>query len=109
MTKKTPAKRSTISINKFSFAQMTSNSSGKTSASGTMGVFTITIGLITFMVGAVDYFIEAKNDIMVQSIILIGIGAGLLGYRKSKDNGSEVLGGEEEYVEATEGDKPLNS
>lgn len=83
-----------VDINKFSFAQMTSNTTGKTSASGTMGVFTISIGLITFVMGSVDYFIDANNDIMVQSIILIGIGAGLLGYRKSKD-GKEKISEEE--------------
>lgn len=75
-------------INKFSWAQMTSNSDGKTSGSGTMGIFTMGVGLIGFLVGVTDYFIDSKNDIMTQSIVVITIGAGLLGYRKSKDSGT---------------------
>ena len=75
-------------INKFSWAQMTSNSDGKTSGSGTMGIFTMAVGLIGFLVGVTDYFIDSKNDIMTQSIVVITIGAGLLGYRKSKDSGT---------------------
>lgn len=75
-------------INKFSWAQMTSNSDGKTSGSGTMGIFTMAVGLIGFLVGVTDYFVDSHNDIMTQSIVVITIGAGLLGYRKSKDSGT---------------------
>lgn len=77
-----------VDINKFSFAQMTSNSNGKTSASGTMGVLCVTAGVLGFLAGVLDFFKDDKADIMTQSIVVITIGAGLLGYRKSKDGGS---------------------
>lgn len=73
-----------VDINKFSFAQLTSNSDGKTSASGTMGTLVTLAGVIGFLVGAIEYFIDENNDIMTQSIVVITIGAGLLGYRKSQ-------------------------
>lgn len=72
-------------INKFSFAQMTSNSDGKTSASGTMGILICTIGTLCFFLGCIDKMFLAKDiDVITQSIIFVGIGVGLLGYRKSK-------------------------
>ena len=71
-------------IDRFSFAQMTSNSDGKTSGSGTMGVLICTIGCITFFLGCIDkMFINKDVDILTQTIIFTGIGAALLGYRKS--------------------------
>jgi hypothetical protein len=72
-------------MEKFSFAQMCSNSDGKTSGSGTMGVLTVSVGLIAFLMGAVDFIISDKADIMTQSLAVVGMGVGLLGYRKSKD------------------------
>lgn len=74
-------------ISKFSLGEMTSNSNGKTSASGTMGSLLIAIGGLTFLIGALGYFIFDKeaNDILVQSIALCYAGAALLGYRKSRD------------------------
>ena len=73
-------------MSKFSFSQMTSNSDGKTSGSGTMGILICTVGAICFLLGAVDKMFVSKNiDVMTQSILFVGIGAGLLGYRKSKD------------------------
>ena len=41
-----------LDINKFSFAQLTSNSDGKTSGSGTMGILICTIGCLTFLINA---------------------------------------------------------
>jgi len=68
----------------FSFAQMTSNSDGKTSASGTMGVLICTVGTLCFLIGCLDkVFINKDIDIITQSIIFVGIGAGLLGLRKA--------------------------
>jgi len=79
-------KRRVTDINKFSFAQMTSNADGKTSASGTMGIFIILIGGITFLGGAVAMiFKSTASDILVQSIAMVYAGALLLGYRKSRD------------------------
>jgi len=69
----------------FSFGELTSNSSGKTSGSGSMGILICTIGCICFLIGAIDAaFITHSTNIILQSIIFTGIGAGLLGYRKSK-------------------------
>lgn len=72
-------------INKFSFSQMTSNTSGKTSGSGTMGVLICVVGSLCFLMGCIDkLFINKDVDIVMQSIVFVGIGAALLGYRKSK-------------------------
>jgi hypothetical protein len=73
------------SINEFSWAQMTSNTDGKTSASGTMGVVVCLVGCLTFFMGAVStVFFKGDGELLVQSIMLIYAGAALLGYRKSK-------------------------
>ena len=81
-------------IKKFSFAEMTSNSNGKTSGSGTMGTYIVIIGGICFLMGSIDKMFLSKDiDVITQSIIYTGIGATLLGYRKSKDN-SEVIADE---------------
>jgi hypothetical protein len=79
-------KRRVTDVNKFSFAQMTSNADGKTSASGTMGIFIILIGGLTFLGGAIAMvFKSTASDILVQSIAMVYAGALLLGYRKSRD------------------------
>lgn len=71
-------------IDRFSFAQMTSNSDGKTSGSGTMGVLICAVGSLCFLLGCVDkMFIGKDIDILNQAIVFTLIGAGLLGYRKS--------------------------
>lgn len=73
-----------VNINKFSFGQLTSNSDGKTSASGTAGLYIIFIGGICFLMGCIErMFIDQSIDVITQSIVFVGIGAGLLGYRKS--------------------------
>lgn len=71
----------------FSFAEMVSNGNGKTSGSGSMGVLIIIVGCFCFVVGSVYFALvkEASADIMIYSASIITIGAGLLGYRKSKD------------------------
>lgn len=72
--------------NKFSIAQMTSNANGKTSASGSMGIFIILIGGVTFLCGSLGMIFKATDsNILIQSIALVYAGALLLGYRKSKD------------------------
>lgn len=71
-------------ISKFSIAEMTSNESGKTSGSGTVGIIVSLVGSLTFLLGAIDkMFLSGTVDILSQSIIVITIGVGLLGYRKS--------------------------
>jgi len=73
-------------INKFSFGQMTSNSDGKTSGSGSMGVYIIVLSVIAFLFGCVDKAcISHTTDVMMYSSANILVGAGLLGYRKSVD------------------------
>ena len=72
-------------INRFSFAQMTSNSDGKTSGSGTMGALTVSVGLLGFLAGVIDFMVQGKPDVMTWSITVITLGIGLMGYRKSKD------------------------
>ena len=89
-------------ISKFSFAEMTSNNDGKTSGSGTMGVLICTVGTLCFLLGCVDKIFFGKDiDIVIQSIIFVGIGASLLGYRKSKTaalNDTTVVNQEEPVV-----------
>lgn len=73
-------------MNKFSFAQMTSNSDGKTSGSGTLGVVAGFAGILAFLYGVIDYsFISKNGTVMTQAIVVLTIGAGLLGYRKSRE------------------------
>lgn len=98
-------------MERFSFAQLTSNSDGKTSGSGTAGLYIVFIGGVCFFLGCVDkMFLDKSVDILTQSIILVSIGATLLGYRKSKDSGvTELEEAKEEVVEETTEDQPLNS
>jgi hypothetical protein len=101
-------------ISKFSFGELTSNSNGKTSGSGTAGIYIVFIGGVCFLLGCIDkMFLDKSVDIITQSIILIGIGAGLLGYRKSKDSNIEIAPTEavEEPIveEPTPTDTMLNS
>ena len=75
-------------IDQFSFAQMSSNSDGKTSGSGSAGLYLVFIGgLICLMGSSAGLFM---NSLQAANVILCGtglatLGAGLLGYRKSVD------------------------
>jgi len=78
-------------ISKFSFAEMTSNDDGKTSGSGTVGIIISFIGGLCFFLGCIDkMFLTNSSDILTQSIIVIGIGVGLLGYRKGKSTDVKI-------------------
>ena len=95
-------------MEKFSFAQLTSNSDGKTSGSGTAGLYMVFIGGICFLLGCFDkMFLDKSVDILTQSIIFSSLGATLLGYRKSKDSGIPEI--EEEKTETNSEDQQLNS
>ena len=72
-------------INKFVWQQLLSNSDGKTSASGTAGILCVLVGLAGFLFGVEEMWRHGNADTMTQSIIVVSIGAGLLGYRKSHD------------------------
>jgi len=78
--------------NKFSLAQATSNSStGKTSGSGTIGVFWGFIIGISFIFGVYDKIWGSKTpDIMLYTLTFASICAGLLGYRKGQDAKGEL-------------------
>ena len=83
-------KKFRAAMERFSFAQLTSNSDGKTSGSGTAGLYIVFIGGVCFFLGCVDkMFLNNDIDVITQSVVLVGIGASLLGYRKSKDNSEE--------------------
>jgi maltodextrin utilization protein YvdJ len=71
----------------FSFAEMTSNSSGKTSASASMGVLVCCVGCLAFLTGVFSMvFFHSTVEILVQSILMVYAGAALLGYNKMKDS-----------------------
>lgn len=103
------------SINKFSFAQLTSNNDGKTSGSGTMGVLICTIGALGFTAGLVDkMFISHTQEILNESITYTLIGASLLGLRKvaaknDPPSGTPVTNADSPVVEEPSADTPLNS
>ena len=81
-------------IKKFSFAEMTSNNNGKTSVTSTMGAYIIIIGGLGFIAGCVDkMYINNSIDIINQSIMLVTIGAGLLGIKN-------ITGGKNQYLNA---------
>lgn len=69
-------------IKKFSFAEMTSNDNGKTSATSTAGIYIIFIGGICFLLGCIDkMFLDESIDIINQSVMFTTIGAALLGVK----------------------------
>lgn len=69
-------------IKKFSFGEMTSNDTGKTSATSTSGVYIIFIGGICFFLGCIDkMFLDKSIDIINQSVMFTTIGAALLGVK----------------------------
>lgn len=81
-----------LDVNKFSFAQLTSNKDGKTSGSGTAGFIICLVGILCFLLGAIDrIWLTKSTDVMTDSTLVITIGAGLLGYRKSKDNQDSLV------------------
>jgi hypothetical protein len=77
---------SKFELKKFSIVEMTSNNSGKTSALSTLGSFLCFIAGICFLIGSVAVLISKDSgDVLVQSLALAGIGASMLGYKKSQE------------------------
>jgi hypothetical protein len=76
-------------ISKFSWSELFSNETGKTSASGFAGVIISLVGTLCFLMGCIDKMFFTKSvDIITQSIILVGIGVTLLGVRKVAKSGN---------------------
>lgn len=72
-----------MDISKFSWPELFSNSTGKTSASAFCGVIICLVGTLCFFLGCIDkMWISNSIDIITQSITFVLIGASLLGIRK---------------------------
>ena len=70
-------------ISKFSWAELFSNDNGKTSGTAFCGIIICMVGALCFLLGCIDKMWLSKSiDIITQSIVLVGIGATLLGVRK---------------------------
>lgn len=94
-------------IKKFSFAEMTSNNNGKTSATSTAGVYIIFIGGICFLLGCIDkMFLDKSIDIINQSVMFTTIGATLLGVKNIVNGKKPDV---QETVEPNSEPEPLNS
>lgn len=91
--------------NKFSWEEITSNPDGKTSATTTMAIMICTIGTLCFLAGCIIKMInpDGNIDVITQSIVFVGIGAGLLGYKKSQE---KVLFPAGEYAPNPDPDMP---
>ena len=72
---------------RFDFGQLTSNSDGKTSASGTAGLYIVAIGGISFIMGCIDkIWFSNSVDILNQSMIFTATGVALLSVKKLAKN-----------------------
>jgi hypothetical protein len=88
-------------LQKFSFAEMTSNNNGKTSVTSTAGAYIILIGGLGFILGCVDkMFLGNTVDIINQSIMLVTIGAGLLGIKNITGGKNQFLNAKAEQIKA---------
>ena len=78
-------------IKKFSFGEMTSNDTGKTSSTSTAGVYIIFIGGLCFLLGCIDkMFLDKSIDIINQSVMFTTIGAALLGVKNVVGSGKKT-------------------
>ncbi len=84
-------------IKKFSFGEMTSNDTGKTSSTSTAGVYIIFIGGLCFLLGCIDkMFLDKSIDIINQSVMFTTIGAALLGVKNVVGSGKKTEASAEE-------------
>ena len=89
---------------KFSFAEMTSNSNGKTSGSGVAGLFIVLIGALSFITGVILIVLEKnQQDLLIQSIAIIYAGAALLGVRKLRNSRTYYNDNDEPQLPGDEG------
>jgi len=78
-------------IKKFSFGEMTSNDTGKTSSTSTAGVYIIFIVGLCFLLGCIDkMFLDKSIDIINQSVMFTTIGAALLGVKNVVGSGKKT-------------------
>ena len=74
-------------MKKFSFAEMTSNNTGKTSGSGVLGLYAGFIGGLMLITGTIDkMFISKTTDILSYGLYALGFGSSLLGARHYINN-----------------------
>jgi hypothetical protein len=76
---------------KFSWGELFSNESGKTSSTAFCGVVICISGTLTFVLGCIDkMWVTHTIDVINQSIMFVGIGAALMGVRKVVDTKNPV-------------------
>ena len=76
-----------LNVSKFSWAELFSNGDGKTSGTAFCGIVICMVGSFCFLLGCIDkMFISSSIDVISQSIMFVGIGSGLLGFRKFVDS-----------------------
>ena len=81
-----------LSHREFSLGELFSNDSGKTSGTAFVGIIISLVGTFCFFLGCIDkMWISQTIDIITQSIVLVGIGATLLGVRKVVNSSSTPL------------------
>jgi len=92
---------------KFSWSEAFSNGNGKTSGTAICGITICFAGTFCFILGCIDkMFFTSTIDIVTQSILFVGIGAGLLGVRKvvdSKKDSQSLSDSEDESSELLKG------
>jgi hypothetical protein len=94
---------------KFSLAELTSNTNGKTSGSGTVGVFAGLSAVWVFLIGVTAGIFVPEirpfvTEVLPYVITILTIASALLGYRKSQDSVTSNITDTTEVI-----DKPLNS
>lgn len=69
-------------LKKWSFTEMTSNDSGRTSATKSAGIYVIFIGGLCFVTGCISVlFVDNSINIVTESVVFTSLGAALLGVK----------------------------
>lgn len=79
---------------KFRFKELVTNTNGKTSGSGFLGMIMGLVGCLAFIAAIVGYFLNLPETIpfMQQTTIFIGAATVLLGVRKYAGNKNSGVG-----------------